>query len=110
MIQNTRIEISPVMLRNAFNKRGIKLSSASLKMGYADNYLNVICDRGYITRPSMILINQLFGIEESEISTPKIDTVEVVQNEGMNKIELYNTIYEAVKNAMRDALNDKGGN
>lgn len=109
MTQNARVEVSPVMLRNEINKRHITLSKASLKMGYSDNYLNVCMDRGFVTKPAMIMLEQLFGIKEEDICTPKVDAVEVVNNPmTFDHVKLYNTIYSAVKNAMRDALNEGG--
>lgn len=100
-----QISISPVMLENAVRARRMTLSEASIKLGYNINQLSVCIKRGYVTRPFLVALESVLGIKEEEITLPK---AEVVENppEAFDRIALYNTIYHAVRNAMRDALND----
>ena len=109
MIKSTRREISPVMLENEIRKRHMTLDAASKKMGYNGNYLSVSMNRGFITRPAMVLLEQLFNIKEEDIMTPTANTVDVVEMpQVIDWHSLYNTVYSAVKNAMIDALNNDG--
>lgn len=105
--QSKRIEISPVMLENAVRKRHMSLESASLKMGYSKNQLYVCMQRGYLTRPNLVALESILGIKLEEIQTPKVEVVDTpVLADGIDHMKLYNTIYYAVKNAMKDALNE----
>jgi lambda repressor-like predicted transcriptional regulator len=104
-----RIEISPVMLENAVRKRHMSLESASSKMGYSKNQLYVCMQRGYLTRPNLVALESILGIKLEEIQTPKVEVVDApALADGIDHMKLYNTIYYAVKNAMRDALNEEG--
>lgn len=103
-----RIEISPVMLENAIRKRHMSIEQASLKMGYSKNQLYVCMKRGYITRPNAVAIESILGIKIEEIQTPTVEVVNApATTDGIDHMKLYNTIYYAVKNAMKDALNEE---
>lgn len=108
--QSKRIEISPVMLENAVRKRKMTLQQASQKMGYGSTQLSVIMNRGYLTRPNLVALESILGIKLEEIQTPKVEIVDppVVSDDGIDHMKLYNTIYYAVKNAMKDAMNEDG--
>ena len=107
--QSKRIEISPVMLENAVRKRKMTLQQASQKMGYGSTQLNVIMSRGYLTRPNLVALENILGIKLEEIQTPTVEVVNVpATTDGIDHMKLYNTIYYAVKNAMKDALNEDG--
>lgn len=102
-----RIEISPVMLENAVRKRHMSIEQASLKMGYNKQQLYVCMQRGYLTRPNLVALESILGIKLEEIQTPKVEVLDPpVLADGIDHMKLYNTIYYAVKNAMKDALNE----
>ena len=107
--QSKRIEISPVMLENAVRKRKMTLQQASQKMGYGSTQLSVIMNRGYLTRPNLVALESILGIKLEEIQTPTVEVVNApALTDGIDHMKLYNTIYYAVKNAMKDALNEEG--
>ena len=102
------IEISPVMLENAVRKRNMTPETASLKMGYNKNHLRVCMSRGFMTKPNVVAMESILGIKLEEIQTPHVEVVDTpVPDDGIDHMKLYNTIYYAVKNAMKDALNEE---
>jgi hypothetical protein len=102
-----RIEISPVMLENEIRKRHMSPETASIKMGYNRNQLRLCMSRGFMTKPNVVAMESILGIKIEEVQTPKIEVVDApVPTDGIDHMKLYNTIYYAVKNAMRDALNE----
>lgn len=104
-MQNQRITISPVRLKNELKKKGYTPERASVKLGYADNYLHVSMSRGFLTKPAIVSMENVLGIKIEDIQT-EIENAEVVETKAQfDYIRLYNTIYAAVKNAMSDALN-----
>lgn len=105
-MQNTRINISPVRLKNELKKLGYTPERASVKLGYADNYLHVAMNRGYLTKPAVVSVENVLGIKIDDIQTEVVEAAEVVtRTDSMDYMKLYNVIYGAVKNAMIDALN-----
>lgn len=108
-MQNQRITISPTRLKNAVKKAGMTLDRASVKLGYADNYLSLAINRGYLTKPAVVSIENVLGIKLEDIQT-EVDETEPKNDSSFDYVRLYSTIYSAVKNAMTDALNgDKKG-
>ena len=102
------IEISPVMLENAVRKRHMSIEQASIKMGYNKNQLYICMQRGYVTRPNAVALESILGIKLEEIQTPKVEVLDPpALTDGIDHMKLYNTIYYAVKNAMKDALNEE---
>ena len=103
-----RIEISPVMLENAVRRRHMSIEQASLKMGYNKQQLYVCMQRGFMTKPNVVAMEQILGIKLEDIQTPKVEVVEEDKPMAIEPMRLYNIIYSAVRNAMRDALNEDG--
>lgn len=107
MAKQMQIKISPVMLENAVRKRHMTPETAAIKMGYNKNQLRIIMSRGFMTKPNVVAMESILGIKLEEIQTPKIEVVDPpVLADGIDHMKLYNTIYYAVKNAMKDALNE----
>lgn len=102
-----QIKISPVMLENAVRKRHMTPEMAALKMGYNKNQLRLIMSRGFMTKPNVVAMESILGIKLEEIQTPTVEVVNApATTDGIDHMKLYNTIYYAVKNAMKDALNE----
>lgn len=102
---NTKtIEINSTALKNELRKIHKTAPDVSTMIGFNAQYLTNCLGRGKISVTAMKLLTAMFGIKEEDITYPKPELVEVV-DPALDYAKLYNTIYSAVRNAMKDALN-----
>ena len=95
------VKIDSNSMRAAFQKRGINFDEASKRLGRNKNYVSYLLNRGVMTYSTAIMMNEIFGIKLDEIT----GTIDI--KAGINLEELYKTVYNAVRDGMRDALNEK---
>lgn len=101
------VKVDGTRLQTALKRRGITMRQASQEMGYADSYLSYGCTKaGHLLPSVVIMLEKLYGIKQEEYEVKPEATEEakpVVPSFDMN--ELYKTIYTAVFNATKEALN-----
>jgi hypothetical protein len=98
------IEINSTALKNELRKIHKTAPEVSTLIGFNAQYIANCLGKGKISVTAMKLLTAMFGIKEEDITYPKPELVEVVDS-PIDYVKLYNTIYSAVRNAMKDALN-----
>ena len=109
------IEIDGAKLRREIKKRNLKMSIASLEIGYSSSYLNWVARTGRITRPAITSLDMKYNIKLADIAKeqPEPETPEAVQEAPekdarvvveINYDELQTAVYHAVYGAVKKAL------
>lgn len=105
MSKQKMININSTSLQNEFRKRHLSLAEGSQRMGRCDAYLYQCVTRGSVTPSCMKALEVYFNINEEDITYPKPELVEVVDT-AIDYERLYKVVFYAVKNAMKEALNE----
>lgn len=99
-------KLADEIVRHGLTKRGI-----SREMGFCDNYVCKIINRGTASKSALMLIEKMYGIAAADIvldgsaaDNRETAAVESKQEEHVDQID-YDRLYETIKRAMIDALN-----
>lgn len=106
MREHKMFNINGEKLREALQQIGISLQKASIEIGYAPEYLSRSITNGRMRPSAQIALENRYNIKASDISIEKEDEAGAQETEAIDHDKLYKTIYAAVYEAVKKALND----
>ena len=80
-------KIDPDKLKEILKSKNLKLSEASLEMGYSANALSNVINRGNISGPMKVVLDRVLGISYDDIKTDEIKPEEITENPAPAKNE-----------------------
>ena len=98
-------------LRKLILEQGITIHDAGIKAGYSRSWIDNAILKNYVNKPMLVFLEREYGIKLSDIlpdkpkaTAPKEEQIEepkVLYVRDMTQGDLYETIFDAVKDALK---------